>query len=106
MILAASGMRFTASSLAPRLRAEQRIEKIAVGSIARACAAELKAGIPIGRRPEILSRAIVFAQLIIGRAFFRTLQHLVGLADLLEARLGVFFLADIRMIFARKFAIG
>ena len=107
MILAVSRMSRAATAAAGAcLRAEQRVEKIAVCCIALTRAAEFKARVPIGRRPEILSRAIVLAQLIIGCAFFRALEHLVRLADFLEARLGIFFLADVRMIFPCKFAIG
>ena len=60
---------------------------------------------PNRRRTEILARAR-FAELIIGRALLGTLEHFVGLADLLEARLGILLLADVRMIFAGQFAVG
>src|SRR5579863_5943515 len=106
MIFAASGMRMTPAAAGTCLRAEQRIEKIAVRSIARAGAAELKARVPIRRRLELLSGAIVFAELIIGRALFGALEHLISLADFLEACLGILLFADVRMIFAGKLAVG
>ena len=61
---------------------------------------------PIGRRPELLSGAEVPAQLIVGRALLRIAQHLVGLLNLFEFVLGVLFLADVRVEFARQLAIG
>src|SRR5580693_4155788 len=107
MVLAASGMsRAVPAAAGASLRPKQRVEKIAVRFIARTSATEFKARVPIRRRPEVLSGAIVFAQLIIGRALFGTLEHFVGLANLLEARLGILLLADVRMILAGKFAVG
>src|SRR5277367_5183433 len=104
MILAAPRTGFSSAPAAgPSPRAEQRVEKIAVRFIAGTGSAEFKARVPIRGRPEVLSGAIVFAQLVIGRALFRALEYFVGLADFLETRLGIFFLADVRMIFASKF---
>ena len=71
-----------------------------------AAAVKLEALIPARRRPKILSRLPVGAELIIGGALFRILEHFIGLAHFLEARFGIGFLAHIRMIFAREFAVG
>src|ERR1700734_4034392 len=107
MIFAASGMSAAASpATGPGLCAEQRVEKIAVGFVARARAAEFKARVPIRRRPEVLSGTIVLAELIVSRALLGALEHFIGLADFLEARLGILLLADVRMILAGKFAVG
>ena len=44
--------------------------------------------------------------LVVGGAFFRVLQRLVGLRDLLELGLGVLLLGDVRMVLARQLAVG
>ena len=62
--------------------------------------------VPVRRRPEVLARLPVGAQLVIGGALLRILEHLVGLADLLETRLGVRLLADVGMVFPRQLAVG
>src|ERR1700679_3958220 len=86
-------------------RAEQRLEKIAVGRIAGTRAAEFKTSAPIRRRPKILSGGMPLSQLIVGGALLRALEQLVGLADFLAARLGILFLADVRVIFAGELAV-
>ena len=48
----------------------------------------------------------VLAQLVVGGALFRVGEDRVGLVDLLHALLGVRLLGDVRMVFARKLAIG
>jgi len=58
-------------------------------------AAEFEARIPVWRRTKILPAFEVGAQLIVSRALLRILQHLIGLAQFLEADLGVGHLADI-----------
>ena len=55
---------------------------------------------------KLLTGLPVGAELIVGRAFFRVLQHLVGFAQFLEFRFGIRFLADIRVILARQLAVG
>ena len=105
MIFAAVGAKLAAAAPRSRLSAEQGIKKIAVRRIARARTAEFKAGVPIGRRAKVFAGAML-AQLIVCRALLGALEHLIGLADLFEPRLGVFFFADVRMIFAGEFAIG
>src|SRR5690606_1120782 len=69
-------------------------------------AAELESGAPVGRGPELLARSRATAQLVVRRPFLRVPQNLVGLADFLEADLGVLLLADIGMVFARELAIS
>ena len=92
-----------------KIVAEQRFEEITVGrgvATGKAAATEFKAGVPVRRWIEVLAGLPVRAQLVVGRAFFRVLEYLVGLADFLEACLGVCLLADIGMVFARQLAIG
>ena len=45
----------------------------------------------------------LFAKAVITRALIRIRKHAVGFVDLFELLFGVFFLAHIRMILARKF---
>ena len=61
---------------------------------------------PIRRRPKLLSVAEIAAQLVVGGALVRIAQHLVGLLNLFEFVLGVLFLADVRVILTRQFAVG
>ena len=94
---------------AASLAAEQRLEEVAVvRAIAGAeiAPAELEAGIPARRRLEVLPGLPLAAHLIVGGALLGILQHLVGLAQLLEARLGIGLLADVRMVLARQLAVG
>ncbi len=48
----------------------------------------LEAGIPARRRTKFLPRLEAGADLVIGRALFRILQYIMGLANFLEAGLG------------------
>ena len=62
---------------------------------------------PIGRGSKLLAIAEVAAQLIVGGPLFSVPQNFVGLGDFLELVLGVLFLADVGVIFARQsLAIG
>ena len=45
------------------------------------------------------------AQLVVPGALFRVLEDLVGLAELLEAVLGIALLADVGMVFPRQLAV-
>src|SRR5690606_4342679 len=86
---------------------EQGLEEVAVVFLARTTSAEaaarrLEPCVPVRRRLEILPSAPVGAQPIVGRAFLRVLEHLVGFADLLETLFGLRLLADVRMVFARQ----
>ena len=69
-------------------------------------AAELEAGVPVRRRLELLAGLPVAAHLVVGGALLRVLQDLVGLVDLLEARLGVGHLADVGVVLAGELAVG
>src|SRR5271155_2842149 len=86
------------------LCAEQRFEEIAVIGIAGSRPAELEAGIPVGRRPEIVAGTML-SELIVGGPLLGILQHFIGFADFLEARFSILFLADIRVVFARQLAV-
>src|SRR6478752_1353031 len=70
-----------------------------------ACAAEFEALVPVGRRLKILAVVPLAAQTVIGCAFLRILEDLIGLAQFLETVLPIGLLADVRMIFARELAI-
>jgi hypothetical protein len=61
---------------------------------------------PAGWRIKVLPLFPVTAELIVGATFVFILQDFIGLGDLLEARLGVSLLADIRMILTCKPTIG
>ena len=88
--------------------AEQAREEIAEAIEVRkalSCAlAELIS--PVGRRSELLAGTIMPAQLIVGGTLLGIFQDLIGLLDILEFRLGVPLLADIRMELAGQFAVG
>jgi hypothetical protein len=55
---------------------------------------------------KLLACLPVGTELVIGGTLLRVLQHLIGLTHFLEARLRIRLLADIRVIFTRKLAIG
>jgi hypothetical protein len=48
----------------------------------------------------------IFAQFVVFGAFVGAFKRLVGLGGVLELGLGVFFLADVGVIFARQLAVG
>jgi hypothetical protein len=58
------------------------------------------------RRPEFLPGLPVRAEPVVRAALLGILQDLVGLADFLEAGLGVGLLADVRVVLARQLAVG
>src|SRR6266851_8928 len=60
---------------------------------------------PVRRRPEVLPGRVP-AQLIVGGALFRILERRVGLGDLLEFRLALRVLGNVRVILVRELAIG
>jgi energy-converting hydrogenase Eha subunit C len=62
--------------------------------------------LPIRWRPKLLSRSIVGAELVVGRALLGILERLIGLGNLLEFLLGAGLLRDVGMIFARETSIG
>ena len=83
--------------------AEQRLEKIAeFARVGISAAGKVDIGLPVGRRPELLPFLPVRAKAIVGRAFLRVLEHLVGLLDLLEALFCFRLVAHVRMVFARQ----
>src|SRR5581483_8580651 len=96
--------------------AEERGEEIAeafllehrsaAGRARAGAAAELEAARPIRRRPELLPGLPVAAELIVRGTLLRVFQYFVGLLHFLELLLGVFLLADIRMIFTGETAVG
>ena len=67
---------------------------------------ELETLAPVGRRAEVLPRPPVRPELVVGRALLRVLEHFVGFLQLLEARLGVLLLADVRVVLAGQLAVG
>ena len=88
---------------------KQRFKKITVGGRITpgiATPTELETRIPVRWRTEILSRLPVGAELVIGRAFFRIFQRLIGFTDFLEFLLSIRLLAHIGMIFTRQLAVS
>ncbi len=88
---------------------EQLFEKIAKGtgiSAGKTAAFKLEAFIPVWWWFEIFTGFPVGAQSVVSGSFLRILEHFVSLAQFLEFCLGILFLADIGMVFARQFAIG
>ena len=92
--------------------AEQRFKEVTeISAIARAKAllktasGVFSASVPPGWRTEILAGFPVGAELVIGGALFGVFQNLVGFAKLLEACFGIFFLADVGVVFARQLAV-
>src|SRR6478735_3405603 len=60
---------------------------------------------PVGRRAEVLARAVA-AQAVVRGALFLVAQRLVRLGDFLELLLGVGLLGDVRVVLARQPAVG
>ena len=60
---------------------------------------------PARRWREVLPGLVVGPKLVVGGSFFRVFQNVVGLCQRLEAGLGVFFLADIRVVLPGQFAV-
>ena len=87
---------------------EQRFEEVAVAEIRplSATAPELEAAVPPRRRAELLATPILGANAVIGGSTLRILESLVRLGDFLELRLGVGFLAHIRVVLAGQLAVG
>src|SRR5579863_7513470 len=115
-MMVAAGLLLPPAGRAKRTRAtEERRKEVAEALLlehVRAAAAgtgapaELEAARPIGRRPELLTGLPVAAQLIVGGTLLRVLQDLVGFLHFLELLLGILLLADVRMVFAGKTAVG
>ena len=89
--------------------AVQRLEEITEAAQIRSAAAEipeLKAGIPAWRWVEVLARFPLRPKLVIGGAFLRIFQYLVGFTQFLELCLCFRFLADIRVELTCQLAVG
>ena len=69
-------------------------------------AVELESLVPIGWRTKILARLPVCAELVVGRPLFRILKDFVRFAELLEARLRIRVLADVRVILEGVLGLG
>src|SRR5438552_10262038 len=85
----------------PARQAGEQIPQVDIVERERALA-ELP--LPPRGRPELLSGTMA-AQLIVGGAFFRVPQGFIGFAELLELRLGVALLGNVRMILSRELAV-
>ena len=72
---------------------------------AAGAAREFEALAPVRRRPEILSLAPVGTELVVSGALLGVFQDLVRFLQFLEFVLGVFFLADVRVVFACEFPV-
>ena len=89
--------------------AEQRFEKVAelrCVAAGESALGKLEARVPVRWRAELLVRFPFRAEPVVSHPFFRILQHFIGLAQLLEARLRLGFLAYVGMIFARQLPVS
>jgi hypothetical protein len=94
------------STAASTHAAKQGLEKVAEAGITRAATGILETGVPVRRGTKLLSGLPVLAELIVGGALLGILQDFVGLAQFLEARFCIRFLADVRMVLAGELAVG
>src|SRR5437868_2099229 len=87
--------------------AKQRREEVAEAGVLPSAERRrvLEVPSPVRRRRELLTLPPLRAELIVGGALLRILEHLVGFLHFLELVFGVGLLAHVRMKFARKFAI-
>src|SRR5690606_24543886 len=85
--------------------AKQSLEEVAERPAFKT-AGKVEAGIPVGRRPELLARLPFLAELIVGGTLLWVAEHLIGLADFLEAAFSSWLLADVGMEFPGKLAKG
>ncbi len=70
-------------------------------------AASFEAAAPVGWRAEFLASVVLSAtQRIVGSTLFGIAQHAISFVQLFGARVGIRFLADVRMIFADQLAIS
>src|SRR5258706_1716699 len=60
---------------------------------------------PVRRRAEVLPGSIAAAQTVVGGAFLRILERLVGFADFLEFLLGPGLLGNVRMVLSRELPV-
>src|ERR1700722_1774494 len=111
MMIAAPARTALPSLREPARAAKQRGEEVAellvhfgTGAPLRP-AAKFEAARPIRRRPEFLATLHLIAELVVGSALLWIPQNLIGLLDFLEFRFRVRFLANVRMVLARKPAI-
>ena len=95
------------------MAAEHFLEKIAEAAVAAACEdfLEIDAAVATpettGRRLHFIARPVApRSQLVVGGALFGIAQRLVGLIDGFECLFRSGLLAHIRVVFARKPAIG
>ena len=90
--------------------AEERFEKIGKLLLLRApgttAIGELEARIPVGGRLEVLPRMVALANLVIGCAFLRVAEDLMGLTDLLEPFFGSLILVQVGMELSRERSVG
>ena len=83
---------------------KQRLEEVAELPIAGV--AEIEPGMSCARTELVASTKTASPRLIVGGTLLGFLQRLESFIDVLEALLGILFLADIRMKLARQLAIG
>jgi hypothetical protein len=98
--LAALGATETGAAIAED-RTEEVREVARVGT-----AAETATALPARWALERLTVLAVTAQFVVFGALVGTFQCFIGFRGVLELGLGVFFLADIGVVFARQLAIG
>ena len=84
---------------------EEVTERIGATGL-KAATTELKTGVPVGRRFELLPCLPVGAEFIVGGTFLRVLEDGIRFAKILEKLLCVRAVADIRMVLACQATIG
>jgi len=86
--------------------AEDRTEEVREVAGVATAAAKTATALPARRALERLTVLAITAQFVIFGALVGAFQRFIGFRGVLELGLGVFFLADIGVVFARQLAIG
>ena len=92
---------------APRaaMAAPQRVQQVGQVDVLERPGPAAELARPLRRRRELLARGPA-AEFVVGRALFRVLQGLVGLAHFLESGLGLGRLGHIGVVLSRQLAVG
>src|SRR5689334_10506142 len=86
--------------------AEDRTEEVREIARVLTTASETTTTLPTRRALERLAVVTVFAQVVVFGALVGAFQRFIGFRRILELGLGVLFLADIGVVFARQLPIG
>jgi hypothetical protein len=97
------------TAVAPKAATKEFLEGVAVDTRI-ACgvtaATELKTSVPVWRWTRVLPGFPLLAELIVGRAPLRVLEHLVGLTQGPEALFRIGLLTHVRVVLPRELAIS